>query len=378
MMLQGHFVDTLLADTYRDLSSPVFSTWSFMRGLTAPIFFTSSGLIFVFLLLKDGRPLHENIRVKKGIRRGLMLIALGYLLKWNLSALLSFHFYQSFITLDVLHSIGIAILLLIGAYALSKTLKWSFPVLLGSLGIGAFLLSPAISNADWSFLPIFFQNYLTKANGSVFTPVPWVGYTMLGGLLGWHLHKRTAWYHTPWSGVALMLAGIWLHLSSTQALKNMHELTGLHAFLELSANNWLFWRLGHVLIVVAIFIWISQLFYRYIPKLFLTIGSETLTIYSVHYVLLYGTWTGLGIAQLFGARSLSPVPTAIGAALFVTAFIFLVYYLEPIRAWIKVEVSDRVWLFYRVARVKVIRGFFALRAAALARVPVWQKNQNRI
>ena len=174
-MLQGHFVDTLLADTYRDLSSPIFATWSFMRGMTAPIFFTASGLIFVFLLLKDGRPLKENFRVKKGIRRGLFLVALGYLLKWNVFAVLVFQFYNSFITLDVLHNIGIAILALIGAYALSQKLQWSFPVLLGVGGLGVFFLYPMVSNADWSFLPLFLQNYLTMANGSVFTPIPWFG-----------------------------------------------------------------------------------------------------------------------------------------------------------------------------------------------------------
>ncbi len=361
MMLQGHFVDTLLADAYRDLSSPVFAMWSFMRGMTAPIFFTASGLIFVFLLLKDGRPLKENLRVKKGIRRGLFLVALGYLLKWNIFALMTFHFYSSFLTLDVLHSIGIAILTLIGAYALSKKLGWSFPVLLGAGGLGIFFLYPAISTTDWSFLPIFLQNYLTNANGSVFTPIPWVGYTLLGGVLGWHLHKQTQWYRTPWSGLALFLAGVWLSQTSTRALLNLHELTGLTNILELANNNWLFWRLGHVLIVIALFIWITQVFFRYIPQLFLTIGSETLTIYSVHYVLLYGTWTGLGIGRILGPRSLNPIEVAIGALLFVTFFIFVIYRIEPIRAWLDTEVTAKLRLFYRLSRVKAMRMYHAYR-----------------
>jgi len=361
MMLQGHFVDTLLADTYRDLSSPIFATWSFMRGMTAPIFFTASGLILVFLLLKDGRPLKENFRVKKGIRRGLFLVALGYLLKWNVFAVLVFQFYNSFITLDVLHNIGIAILALIGAYALSQKLQWSFPVLLGVGGLGVFFLYPMVSNADWSFLPLFLQNYLTMANGSVFTPIPWIGYALLGGVLGWHLHKQTQWYRTPWSGLALFLTGVWLSKTSTRALINLHELTGLNNILELANDNWLFWRLGHVLIVIALFIWFTQLFYRYIPKLFLTIGSETLTIYSVHYVLLYGTWTGLGISRILGPRSLSPLEAAIGALLFVVFFIVLVYRLEPIREWLDAQVTARMRVFYRLSRVKVIRTYHAFR-----------------
>lgn len=39
MMLQGHFVDTMLAYQFRDLGNVIYSTWFFMRGMTAPIFF---------------------------------------------------------------------------------------------------------------------------------------------------------------------------------------------------------------------------------------------------------------------------------------------------------------------------------------------------
>jgi uncharacterized membrane protein len=62
MMLQGHFTDTMLAVEYRDPANFLYGLWYFMRGLTAPIFFFSTGLVFIYLLLKDGRPLSENIR----------------------------------------------------------------------------------------------------------------------------------------------------------------------------------------------------------------------------------------------------------------------------------------------------------------------------
>ncbi|MFZ4427642.1 MAG: heparan-alpha-glucosaminide N-acetyltransferase domain-containing protein [Saprospiraceae bacterium] len=347
MMLQGHFIDSLLAEAYRVPESAVFSAWSFMRGLTAPIFFTASGIIFVFLLLRDGRPLGQNLRVKKGIKRGWTLIALGYILKLNLFALILFRFYDSFITVDVLHCIGIAILILIGAYALSKRFSLPFPLLLVTGGVGIFLLYPYMSRVDWSFLPVFLQNFVDLTNGSVFTPVPWVGFTLIGGLFGWHIHRHTSWYLSIWPGVALCAAGYWLHFSSTQGLRNLYEITHWEVFVAQANNNWLFWRLGHVLIVIAIFTWAAKLFYRYIPKLFLTIGSETLTIYSVHYVLLYGTWTGIGIVRLVGYRSLGPLAAAIGAVLFVAAFVLLVHYLEPIRAWLDKVFYPRVIGFWQ-------------------------------
>ena len=67
MMLQGHFIDTLLSIEYRDISSTAFKIWSYFRGITAPTFFTISGLIFTYLLLKAKEKGNEKLRIKKGI-----------------------------------------------------------------------------------------------------------------------------------------------------------------------------------------------------------------------------------------------------------------------------------------------------------------------
>jgi uncharacterized membrane protein len=353
MMLQGHFIDTLLADAYRNSASPVFSTWEFMRGLTAPIFFTASGIIFVFLLLRDGRPLRENTRVKKGLRRGFFLLFLGYLLKWNISALIWFKVYQSFITIDVLHCIGLAILALVCLYMLARTARLPYPLLLLASALGVFTLYPYMKQGDWSGMPLFFQNYLTRDNGSVFTPIPWIGFTLLGGSIGWHIHRYTAWYRTAWSGIPIFLLGLLLHRYSYQIAELPWKALGWSPLKDLVDNHWILWRFGHALITISLFIWLSQLFYRYIPQLFLTIGTETLTIYAVHYVLLYGTWTGVGIKQLVGERSLSPWEAVLGAVCFIAAFVFMVYKLEAIRSWIDREITHRIVRGYRWLRLKL-------------------------
>ena len=52
MMLQGHFIDTLLAVEFRDPNNLAYTTWRYFRGITAPVFFTISGLTFTYLLIK--------------------------------------------------------------------------------------------------------------------------------------------------------------------------------------------------------------------------------------------------------------------------------------------------------------------------------------
>lgn len=351
MMLQGHFIDTMLAPAYRDSNHPVFAIWHFMRGMTAPIFFFVSGAIFVFLLLKDDRPLIQNVRINKGLRRAALLLILGYLLKFNLFALLFLQVYPSFIAVDVFHCIGLALLALIGLYALHRRWGWSLPWLYGSLGVMLFVFAPNILAYDYRSWPLFLQNYFTLANGSTFTPIPWVGYSLLGGVLGWHMHRSPYWYHTstatPW---ILLMLGLWLHFSTATILNNFYQITGVEQFKTVMHYNHTFWRLGHVLVVFAAFMWITRAVNR-IPPLLLKMGSETLVIYSAHYVLLYGTWFGLGIKHL-GQSTWSPFAAALGAVLFVALFVYLVYRLEDLRTLL----YDR-WLW----RFKLWRRFWGLR-----------------
>ena len=53
MMLQGHFVNGLIADRYRDENNFIYWFWHYCTGITAPVFFTVSGFIFTFLLVKE-------------------------------------------------------------------------------------------------------------------------------------------------------------------------------------------------------------------------------------------------------------------------------------------------------------------------------------
>ncbi|HCK22262.1 MAG TPA: hypothetical protein DHW15_08885, partial [Bacteroidetes bacterium] len=67
MMLQGHFVDTMLDPVFRDKTNWLFYSWSFMRGITAPVFFFSAGLVFMYLLSRKSIPWRDNERIYKGI-----------------------------------------------------------------------------------------------------------------------------------------------------------------------------------------------------------------------------------------------------------------------------------------------------------------------
>ena len=105
MMLQGHFIsmsygnyDFYMAEIFKNghSSNILFNAWGFMRGLTAPLFFTISGTVFSFLLHLQLRK-SESVRfwqlkrVKKGLKRGLMLLLIGYLIQINFKYISYYH-----------------------------------------------------------------------------------------------------------------------------------------------------------------------------------------------------------------------------------------------------------------------------------------------
>lgn len=314
MMLQGHFIDGLLDPIFRDPSSMVYSTWKYFRGITAPVFFTVSGFIFTYLLLRAPRQGTENPRIRKGLKRGVQLILIGYLLRTNIFGLLSGVIYPSFFLVDVLHCIGISILVIIGFYALSS--RWgpkAFPGILLGFGLLLFLFEPVYMSWELAWMPTAVANYLTKANGSVFTVIPWVGYATLGGFLSVAFHKyrkdRFLYVKSILSSLAVGALLIWY---SSPLFEWLGQQTGVGLFNQIMENNYLFIRLGDVLVVFAVFMILRGLMRQ---EMFLKIGQNTLSIYVIHFIILYGSFTGLGLYSYF-KLSLSPAIAIAGALFF--------------------------------------------------------------
>ncbi|MGB5386197.1 MAG: acyltransferase family protein [Eudoraea sp.] len=325
MMLQGHFVDGLLENSFRDPNSVIFSVWSYFRGITAPVFFTVSGFIFTYLLIRIPEKGFNNPRIKKGIKRGIQLLFIGYLLRLNLFGLFMGEMYPSFFLVDVLHIIGLSILGIIGLYLLtSKQKKYVFPLLLLTISCLLFSFEPIYSNWTFQILPDALANYFTKTNGSVFTIIPWFGYTAIGGFFSYlfiHYKNSQSLYPTAISVAAL--TGIFLIFFSSDLFIAVSSITGIQLFEAIAANNYLFIRLGDVLIAFAVFMLLRQFI---TSRAILKIGQNTLSIYVIHFVILYGSFTGLGLYQFF-YQSLPPailIPTAI-AFMFVCSFLSLYY-----------------------------------------------------
>ncbi|MEW4925403.1 heparan-alpha-glucosaminide N-acetyltransferase domain-containing protein [Algibacter sp. 2305UL17-15] len=313
MMLQGHFIDTLIDPIYRDPTNTVYSVWSYFRGITAPVFFTISGLVFMYLLLRSYTKGDDRPRVKKGLTRGLLLIGIGYSLRVNLLSWFSGNFNYRFLAVDVLQCIGLSLIILVFLYVILKKHSYILAIILAIIGTACFLTEPLYRGLSLSSMPLMISNYLSKENGSVFTILPWFGYTAYGAWLATvffrHVHRPRFKIFTiaTFFGVGMLL----IYFSSWFLIK-LYHVTDFELF-EASANyNYLFTRFGNVLVLFALF----YTFERFMKQSIITsIGQKTLSIYVIHFILIYGSYTGYGLSRYF-RKSLTPTEAIIGAICF--------------------------------------------------------------
>ncbi|MEM5564979.1 heparan-alpha-glucosaminide N-acetyltransferase domain-containing protein [Psychroserpens sp. AS72] len=331
MMLQGHFIDTLLNPNYRDETNMAYQVWSYFRGITAPTFFTISGLVFLYLLLRAKDKGDDTSRIKKGLNRGLLLIGIGYALRINIFDLLYGNFNTYIFVIDVLQCIGLSLILLIGCYVLFKKHVWLLSMFLFTIGCFCFLTEPLYRNLDLSHVPIILANYMTKANGSIFTILPWFGFTAFGGFLATvffsHVHRNRFRLVTV---LSFFIFGSFLVEYSSFILMKLHFWTDIELFKSAAYYNYLFTRFGNVLLLFGVF-YAAEPFLK--GSLIGKIGQKTLSIYVIHFIIIFGSFTGLGLKHFY-FKALNPTQAIFGAIIFMVVVCLISFYYVKTNAFI--------------------------------------------
>ncbi|HVJ45550.1 MAG TPA: heparan-alpha-glucosaminide N-acetyltransferase domain-containing protein [Luteolibacter sp.] len=323
MMLQGHFIDMTLADAYRH--NPFHTFWQHFRGLAAPMFFASTGLIFVYLLSGNATgPFFSLTRVRKGFVRSAELLFWGYLLQINLLRLPEYfrtgpdHWLTAF---HVLQCIAVGILLLMGVFAVHRLLpKIPLPFWYVAAGLGLSLGHVVLFNlpgGSWfpRGAPEVIQN-IFKGPLSIFPITPWLIFTMYGAALGaWvRLDPEKVRTFGPW----LILAGFALKYSGVFIDRGIALLAGAISGNRLAPEHWIHDRCGEILAALGLLIFIDRRF-KLRDSWFLEIGRNTLAVYVVHVVLLYNGFFGIGL-RTWWEKALNPWQAAIGAVVFMAGF----------------------------------------------------------
>lgn len=357
LMLEGHFIehsfnqfDTMVALVKANGTSGnlFFDWWYFMKGFTAPMFFTVTGIVFVYLLsMNNESGFFKNRRVRKGFRRSFELLFWGFALQFNLSHFTDYFtgkFGNWIYAFHVLQCIGVGITFLLLIYGLWKWLK------IGPLYIYYFIFATMIF-AFYPFFkelpdgvyypqnaPLIVQNFF-KGPHSVFPVIPWLAFSIYGGMIGAMLFKFQKNVRKFWFPLAFLSVGIILNIFGYVMFRGVDHIMdqlNIHNDLGFVNNAWLYGRLGQVLIALALLMYVEK-YFKIKDSLFLQIGQNTLPIYVLHVMLLYNGMLGIGLSDVL-KDSLSGWQAILGAAGFITLFVLFIYFFEPIiGAWTKVK-----------------------------------------
>ncbi len=357
MMLEGHFTGAALSSEYRSDSFLLYNIWHNIHGLTSPLFFTVTGVIFVYLLSSNNSISYfKNIRVKKGFKRVFQLIFWGYFIQLNIWSIVQSIYYQSEFHFDwlyafhVLQSIGVGIFFLLAIYGIYKWINkgylyWYY--LVAGIIIFTFygmmkshineqekLITDGIINIPKyipSGFPKFIQN-MFYGQYSDFSFIRYSGYTILGGMLGSIIRINEDKAKKWWFGTSFIVAGILLGIFAQPIFRNLDsfiEYIGLTNQSTFEFNNTAFARFGQVVSVLGILMLIDK-FWNVQAKLFLKIGQNTLPIYIVHVIILYGGIFGFGLKPYAFDMNLNPYVSFLVSVTFILFFTIMVKYIEPL------------------------------------------------
>lgn len=355
MMIEGHFTGAALASEYRNDSFFLYTIWHNIHGLTSPLFFTVTGVIFVYLLSANNSISYfKNIRVKKGFKRVYQLIFWGYFIQLNLWSVVKSIYYQSefhfdwFYAFHVLQSIGVGIFLLLVIYGIYKwinkgylycyylvagILLFAFYGMMKSHIIGQekLIVNGIINVPKYipSGGPKFIQN-MFYGQYSDFSFIRYSGYTILGGMIGSIIRINETKAKEWWFGTSFIVVGILLSIFVQpifESFDSFIEYIGLTNQGAYELNTTAFARFAQVVSLLGILILVDK-FWNVKAKLFLKIGQNTLPIYIVHVVILYGGIVGFGLKPYAFDMNMNPYTSVLVSVSFIVFFAIMVKYIE--------------------------------------------------
>lgn len=344
MMVQGHTTDALLANSYRTYDSVFFTLWENMRGFTAPIFMFTSGTVFTYLFKLNKLPFKENPRVVKGFKRFLLLVFIGYILRYPTWRIIDFSYVRAaqwkiFFGVDALHLIGFGLLFIILLAYLGEKIKLNYFYISATAALLFFVAYPFTLQVNWTeILPTPAAAYFTRSTGSLFPFFPWAGYVIAGSVLGNYLARNEGVQRTAKFPLQLFIAAI--ILIAVYLIGNFY-IEFIQKHVEFFKENAFtaFFRLGIVLLLNSAAAFVSLKIER-LPKLVAQIGRNTLLIYAVHLVILYGSAWNQGLYQHI-AKQLSIGETLFAVAVMISSMILMVYAIEKIKAAKKKYSSEK-------------------------------------
>jgi uncharacterized membrane protein len=306
LMLEGHLLRALLLPSLQ--GSALFRLHEFIHGLSAPAFLFGAGLTFVISTRRRWREYHHwGPPLSRRVRRLLLVYSLGvglHLPFLSLRKIMIDGMRSDILQLfqcDVLHCIGIGLLVLHGLVFFFKTEIRFYGMVLSAV-IAICFLTPLMWDINGlESLSPWLSQMVNGTHGSPFPLFPYLGFLFSGVLVSWEYlvaveRKREGDFMIKvfMVGSVLVFCGMLFDFIPFSIYPTYNY--------WFTSPNYFLIRAGALMILFSLFWTLTHRWKIAVPVL-TVLGVESLLIYVAHLIVLYGTVLNpdLNLQNIIGA-----------------------------------------------------------------------------
>jgi len=342
-MIETHIVNALLRSDIKELTS--FKILTFFNGLVAPSFLLCAGLGFAISL---NRKWDEYVHFKKAMWRYLLrilfIMIVGYSLHlpfFSLKRLLAIsdvNIWIPFFQVDILQTIAVSLIIVLIVALLSRN-KSVFLYLLSFITILIIYASPIIREMDFASSPIWLRPYFTTEFKSQFPIFPWSAFLMSGCIIGFfYFGKIGSADETKFVRYLIIISIVGI-IASLLFVISPIKLYPKYNFWKASPE-FFFIRLGLILVALSV-IWFYEKKHQVINNsLLIVFGQESLLVYTVHLLIVYGYTYKWSFIRYFGSN-LNYLECLGLFAILTLAMYILAYIWHGLKDW-NIKIAKRI------------------------------------
>ena len=302
-MIETHIVNALLRPDLKDQT--FFKILTFINGLVAPSFLFCAGFALAITLRRKWSD-YISLRYPfwRYIVRLVFILIVGYSLHLPFFSLTRLRtltdqnvwlpLYQS----DILHVIAVILLLLVLLVVILRKEKF-FLWMAAALSLLIIFTSPIIRELNYSSMVVWLRPYLTQHYKSQFPLFPWSAFLIIGVIVGyWFLYQKEKVSEGKFINnmTFLAIAGIVLSLVFEYQPITIYP---AHNFWKASPE-FFFVRIGLVSLCLIGLWWYEQNRKVSSNSVFTIFGQESLLVYVVHLLVVYGYTYKWSFIRTFG------------------------------------------------------------------------------
>ena len=308
IMIQCHTFNSFVRTDLRNDGPYVMS--QFVGGMAAPLFLFMSGMTLAFQMDRmDRKGLVPFERWAAALRRAAYVFAIALLFRLsNWIASLPNSTLQDLIKVDILNCMGVAM----AAFSVAAMVagpQRARAVTMGALAIAA--LAPVMSSLHWEGVPALLRDYLVPSRGRGYFPffpcASYVGFGLAVGTVVKHTLEERFERLMQWA----VLIGFGL-IFGAQYLSNLPYSIYPQSDFWSNSPTLILIRLGVCLVMLAgCYLW-TQYCSRSARSWTEILGKNSLLVYWVHVMLVYGS-------LMYALKRSLSVAATVGATIGVTA-----------------------------------------------------------